>query len=158
MLNVAFDDPVIRVAQAEARASLGAFWSIGGALAHFSTSTGDEEVQLRLQASVAMPLRGWTFENRHLVVLGAQSGELYRLRVRAISPPVFPDSKLNIRTFDEVYIGLEGSRQVRNTLAAGLGMALGRRSTVELYHVWSREPGGARSTYLQAFWILRAHP
>ena len=153
---MAFDDPAIRVALLEARAQVGPRMSIGGALAHVAADDGFEEVQLRIHATATASMRGWTLDNRHLVSLGTDSNERYRIRLRAISPVLFRNSKLSFRAFDELFVDLERNRQIRNNLAAGVGLGLGGRGTVELYQVWSREQRGGNSNYVLAIFTLRA--
>ncbi len=149
------DDAESKVALLEARTTLGATMAIGGALALVEANDRFQEAQLRLHATIAVDPQEWTLESRNLISLGTQSPARYRSRLRVVTPDLSAKMKLSIRAFDELYVDLEHFQIIRNNVAAGFGLELGRRSTVEFYHVWSGESTGDSSNYVLAIFTLR---
>lgn len=62
-----------------------------------------------------------------------QAAARYRCRVRLIRS--LADSRISVRTFDEIYVDPDHG-VVRNNFALGFGAQMGSALTLELYHVW----------------------
>lgn len=154
--GVTLGPDTIRFALIEARRDVSHHWGVGAGVAYLDTDAGTDELQLRLTATGTLRAPGkWSFEWRQMLSVSSRDLTRLRGRLRAVRPGILGWDAISFRAFDELYFDLEGAGVLRNNVAAGFGLQLQAKSTIELYHVWVDSRVGRQSDYALLLLSLR---
>lgn len=111
----AFAGESVNVALLEVRRDVTAHFALAAAAGYLDVGGSRDEAQLRLMAIGTWNVSSRAIDNCHLISLGTESVERYRIRGRVARPGLFGLSSLSARAFDEVFIDLDGAGFIRTT-------------------------------------------